>query len=113
VSGVLVFDWHSPGASALAAELEQRGIPAWPASNPLVAAELVAENDQIGGAVVECTLLTLPLCQQLRARRPDLAIIGIQADGRMAPRNGCEVGCDLISVNELTTLAPLLQSRLA
>jgi hypothetical protein len=111
VSRVMVFDWHSPGAAALATALTKEGMPSWATSNPIVAAHLVREHPDIGWAVIECTSSTAPLCRELKAHRPDLEIIGIQADGRIAPRSGCDVGCTLCPASVVETLAPMLRKR--
>jgi len=111
VSRVLVFDWHSPGAAALATALTKEGIPSWATSHPFMATHLVREHPDIDCAVIECTSSTAPLCRELRSYRPDLGIIGIQADGRLAPRGGCDVECTLCPASVVETLAPMLKRR--
>jgi hypothetical protein len=107
---VLVYSTDNPAAVALARALTDEGVSSWPSSSPIVAVEQTRLRHEIGWVVVECTPSSLPLCQQLRYHRPDLEIIGVQADGAMARRVGCVEECELVEL--AGEVVPLLRARL-
>ncbi len=107
---LLVFGWKPDGARAVAAELAPTGTRWLATADPRRAAQIASQHPTIGMAVLKCRPSTASLCRALRARRPELALVGLQPDSWVAPHRGCQSVCTLRPAGEPGPLAGMMRA---